>query len=302
MIRRCAALVVVTGALVGCSRDGTAPSDRDRAWGRAKVEAETRALASEPLAVERLPDDRRARARVFGMSFEEVVARLGPARFEGTARFRMLRRGHDLEVTERTVIESGSEGDLHVVQRDEDDRLLREGFRIDGDWFVRHEAGRLQTTDYAQGQLLRLHEEAFEPLGVTLRQLGADWILGPRGRRSVDGRPAIGFGLASPPSPTPVQPDGFDEAVVADRVEGAIWVDAETAVVLSAEVEASFRWTESRGRFEMSLGHRVRPSAPRTFDVASAEPLPPRPPINLDPLEFLDELTQTSTIIGGDEP
>jgi len=291
----------VVSLAAACAEDERAPSDRDRAWGRDHARQAIEVRAAVPLPPDAFVDRSDVRARILGMRFREVVARFGPVRFEGDSSFRMRRNGHDVEVVEQTRIESGPDGDVRVVQRDADDRLLREAIRAGGHWYVRHEAGELQTTDYVQRHELRVDEQAFEPLATTSSLLEPAIRWRRVERRSFDGRPALGFRATPAPLADPVEAEGFEAPLELDAVEGVVWVDTETSIVLAAELDAALRFP-NRGRLAIRTKHRIRPIEPEPFDVAEASDPPPRAPVDLRPLSFLDELTRTSTVIGGDEP
>lgn len=282
--------------VVACSEPERAPSDRDRAWGDQKRAQRTEAEAARELALDQLSDDPALRRRLFSMSFDEVVARMGPVRHRGVARFRVKRNGHDLEVVEKTLIESGPDGDVRVVQRDGDDRLLREAIRVGGDWFVRQEAGRLQTTDYAQRAQLRVHEEAFQPLAATTALFEPALAWTPT-RGGADLR------LAARPktSAAPFEADGFPSLRL-ESASGGVTVNRSAQVVVGAELDLSARFVGGDGRLEVHVERDIRPIEPSAFDVSDASEPPGRAPVDLRPLDFLDELTQTSTVIGGDAP
>jgi hypothetical protein len=281
---------------LACNEAERPPSDRDRAWGANKRAQAVKNRADQPLPAAQLPDDADLRRRIFGMSFEEVAARMGPVRYRGVARFRVQRNGNDLEVVEKTLIESGPGRDVRVVQRDEDDRLLREAIRVGGDWYVRQEAGRLQTTDFAQRSLLRVHEEAFRALAATtsLFDPATAW-------RATGEGPDLRFAVRPTPSAAPFDAEGYPELQL-ESASGGVTVSRGTAVVVGAELDFVARFVEGGGRLEVHVERRVEPIEPATLDVADASEPPARAPVDLRPLDFLDELTKTSTIIGGDAP
>lgn len=286
----------------GCTEDGRAPSDRDRLWGRAQAREALKARAQEDLSPTAFAERPEVRDRILSMSFEETVARLGPVRFEGRSSFRIRRNQHDLRVEERSTVESGDDGDLRVVQSDDADRLLREAIRVGSDWYVRNEAGLLQTTDYAQRRQLRPHEEAFGPLAETVALVGPAMAWSPSEGRRAGARITVGYRASLSPTAGTIEAPGFDEPLRPTDVRGTLALDAETGAVVDAELTVEAKLPQSGGSLQIRVGHRVRSIEPVALDVSSASEPAARAPVDLKPLEFLERLTRTSTIIGGDEP
>ncbi len=286
---------------LACRPEPPKAADPNRPWGHRLEQQRLAGQARESLDPRRFGDDPQLRARILGLSFAEAEARLGPVRYEGSARFRLQRNGHDLNVVEHSVIESGPGGDVRVVQTDADDRLLREAIRVSDRWYVRKGQGDLHPADFVQRRNLRVHEEAYEALAAFMSAMGGRAAWKPQADRSVGGRPAVGFAAHLAGTGPPHQL--FGASARAEELSGRLWLDAETGVPVNADLRGRLRLTdaESPGTLEASVELRVRPSSPKTFDVADARARPPRPEIDLDPLAFLERLTRTSTIIGGDE-
>lgn len=281
---------------LACREPERAPSDHDRAWGALKRAENTEARAAEAISVDQLAESPAPRQRVFGMSFEEVVARMGPVRYRGRASFRIDRNQHDFEVVEKTLIESGNDADVRVVQRGADDRLIRKAIRTGGSWYVRQEAGRLQTADFAQRSMLQVHEEAFAPLSDVTKLFAPAlrWRATPSGAN-------VRLELDSQGSAAAIEADGYPPMRL-ESAAGQVIVRRDTGVAVRADLDLVARFVGSAGRLEVRVERQIEPMKPATFDVADAAEPPARAPVDLRPLDFLDELTRTSTVIGGDEP
>ncbi len=250
-------------------------------------------------------DDSAFRVRVFSMSYAEAEARLGPLHVEGTARFRLVRNGHDLEVMEACDIWSGPEGSVRVLQRGPDGALDREGIRKDGEWYFRNGPGSLRKADFVHRQMLQIHEQAFAPLGTFARLFGEDLILRQKGRETVVGQGAIRLD-AQLGSRKPISFQ--DHRMQARRLRGSVWLHETTGVPIKARLEATLtvlRRPENApeyepGRLVISVERSVRRIEPKAFDVSGAVPPLVNPKVDLNPLAFLEASTKTSTVIGGD--
>lgn len=280
-------------------------SESQRLWGREAEAARFEALAEERLDARALDRDAALRRRVLDMPFREVVARLGFVRSESTARFTLERNGHRIEVDEDTRIESGLHGGWRVVQRDRDGALTRERVYANGLYYVRNGPGALRAQGVADRPGELTLEEAFQPLSAFTGWFGDQLDLQPAEDAVRGDRRALRYRFALGPEGGLVEdPRRPGRRVRPERLAGLLWVDAETAAPLAAELTGTLavepppnspHW----GRLEVALELRITPipGAP----IAPGESVPPivHRSVELDPLGFLEGETRTSTVIGG---
>ncbi len=280
--------------VTACSEAVKAP---DRDWGRELAVEAVASRAKETLAPSMFPE---RPSRFLGMSFDETRARLGPIRFEGEASLQVMRNGHDLEVVEKTRIVSGPEASVRIEQRDETDYLTREGIRIGTQWYIRNGEGRLRRADFIHNQRVDMLSEAYAALGLVARLAGEGLRVEDEGVASVANISARRFALDAAPA-QPLRLAEHDLRLV--RVDGRVWI-AGAGPPVRYDLELGFRTAkagrEEDGRLSLKLSGRVENVEPRPFEVAEAvEPLRALE-ADLDPLGFLEDLTRTSTVIGGD--
>jgi len=287
-------LLLLVPLVTACSEAVKAP---DRDWGRELVVEAVEAKAEETLEPSMLAQ---RPERFLGMSFEESRARLGPIRFEGEATLGVKRNGHELELVEKTRIVSGPEASVRIEQRDGDDYLTREGIRVGRQWYIRNGEGRLRKADFIHNERVTMLTEAYAALGLVARLLGERLRFEDQGPASVASIAARRFEIDG----------GAGEALrLAEhdlrvaRVDGRVWI-AEAGPPVRWDVELGFRTAkagqEEDGRLSLSLKGRLQNVEPEPFEVAEAvEPLRALE-ADLNPLDFLEDLTRTSTVIGGD--
>ncbi|MEM1022443.1 MAG: hypothetical protein AAGD10_16745 [Myxococcota bacterium] len=278
---------------LACSENVKAPN---RDWGQELAAEAVESKAEETLEPVTLPE--RAE-RFLTMGFEESRARLGPLRFTGEAELRIVRNGHDLSVGEKTVISAGPDGSVRIEQRDQDGHLTREGIRVGTQWYVRNGDGRLRTADIIHNERVRMLAEAYAPLALVHRLLGAAARWADRGPASVAGIKARRFEVQAGPTET-ISVGEHELRIV--RVDGSVWI-ADAGPPVAYELSLGFRTAkagaEEDGRLTLKLEGRLENIEARPFEVAEAVPPLKALEADLDPLGFLEDLTRTSTVIGG---
>lgn len=306
---RFVSLAFVSLALSGCGgcdaeQDGLSARN-ERLWGREKLAADLQAQARSPIDAESLAADSRAFERVRSMAFQEVVARVGFVRYQGTARFKLSRGGPAVNVFEDTLIEHGLHGGWRVLQKDEKGAVLREKVFSNGLYYVRNGPGalRLQGVADAPGGLTLA--EAFEPLRAFTAWYGPRLGVERAGSDLVAGRPAIAYRLGLAAGPDLVEdPKRPGKRLRPTELSGRLLVDAETAAPLSAKLSGVLeiepppkgdRW----GRLELALDFEI--AATEGAPIVVREHVPPiaHRESDLDPLGFLEGKSRTSTVIGG---
>lgn len=106
------------------------------------------------------------------MPWAEVVARLGMARYDRLATFRVRRHNKTFTVQENTVIEQGVYGSWHVAQKDTDDVVLRETFLHNGVYDLRNGPATLRRAGFKNPKVPVSRAEAWELLATFTSSFG----------------------------------------------------------------------------------------------------------------------------------
>jgi hypothetical protein len=239
------------------------------------------ASAKEALPPEQVASDPHVAHRVLSMDAAEVVERLGPhtsttdLSFEWSGATRPVR----LEEKRRIVAgRGGVGGDFLVVQENSRDQGL-EVLRKDGKVYARSRYGQFRQRLRDRGMAERVRSEV---QGV-MRDVDALFLgrvaLAPKGTESLDGRSAWKYGvslapeapvLASGPDlPAVAEPKGGRDASTLRRLrfhrervpvslQGEVWIDAETSVVLKAHLDGRLRVVAEGTEGTSNLALRVR--------------------------------------------
>lgn len=226
-------------------------------------------ISSRPIAADHLDSELELRNAVLTMPFGEVAARLGSLRFEATSRMRFSQGSRQLEQTDRYSTHRDDRGNFHTVVETQQGRV--EVIGIDDDFFVRQNQGHFRRKPNREVQSQERWEElawssfrgAFEPFfGRLVLETGRRETL--NGRRSLRYRLRLardastpgpvrlrGGALASPP------PSIWREHAEALALQGDVWVDDETAVVLKADFEGRLQLgDQGLSRRELTLSYQ----------------------------------------------
>ncbi len=307
MLIRTAPLWLLLAGCGGCdgSSEAGLQARTSRVWGLAKQQEAERQRAEEPIDASSLDVDRAALDRVRGLTFPEVVARLGFVRYQGKARFSLARNDHELEVVEDTTIEHGLDGGWRVVQRDGKGVLLREKLHHHGLFYVRNGPGQLRAQGVADAPGEATLDEAFEPLSTFTAWYGERLAVRRAGSGTRGGQRTIEYQWRLGPGPDRLDdPNRPGKGVRPVALSGKISVDEGTGVPLMAtlrgklEIEPPPGGSEW-GSLELALDMTIEPIEGRPILPSEAVPELSHRSMDDDPLGFLRGGTRTATIIGG---
>jgi len=291
----------VLGALLaGCPANEENVSAKARIWGNEKVSTESEKLAAEKLDPRNLAD-RATLTRVLNMTFEEVVLRMGFVEYTGTAVIDVSRGGQNIRVTEESLIEQGLHGGFRVLQKDRRGEPTREGVHHNGIFFIRNGTGEMRVQGIVKDQHITMRQEAWAPLSTFTGYFGERVGAKATGGTSHEGRPAEGYDLVLLDGPELIKA-GKDKPKKPVLLKGKIKVDAETAVVLMAELTAKLDVPHDKGdpgHVEATLRSSLKTVEGKEIKPGEFVPTIKRHPTDLDPLAFLSGDTRTSTVIGG---
>ncbi len=303
---RAAALLALVALSFGCTKDRDNEKAKQRLWGRETIPTEAETLAKESLDAALIADDTKARARVLAMGMDELYARFGFFKYEGTAKLDLKSGEQHLRVEEKSTIEHGLHGDFRVVQTGAEEEPLREIVYHGGILFIRNSGGDLRVQGIVNRQHKAVRDEAWEPLRVYTGYFGERLSLKPVGTANHQGRNAVKYQLRLGPGPELVGKDTKDGAKRPVSLDGELWVDAETAVPvkchLAGVLEVPGKEGEGApavGTLEVSLDMNLASVPGKELKPEKYVPTIRRHPTDLEPLAFLEGETKTSTVIGG---
>lgn len=301
-------LALVTCALFGCP--GSEKRDRERAearlWGRERLAAEIEKKAKETIDADQLEASSELRERVFSMSFEEVVARLGFVEYSGVAKFDLQTASRTFSVAEDTLIQHGLHGSFRVLQRDAEGDVTREVIFNNGVYFVRNGGGEMRVQGIVKDQHLAVRDEAWQPLRVYTAYFGPRAGLKKVGSTTAEGRALTRYKLVLLDGPELVTVKGVEGAKKPISLSGEILVDQVTGVPAKSSLRGALDVPSSKGepagRLSLSLDASLKTIPGDEIKPKSFIPTITRHPVDLAPLSFLDGGTRTSTVIGGKKP
>ena len=217
--------------------------------------------------MDHLPDDPKLARRVLGMGAAEATERLGSFSYKATVRFQWSAPS-TLSLSEERSLTAGVggvKGDFHAVIDNSRDQGL-EVLRSEGRIFAKSRYGTLRERKRDRGMAERAREETFGSLRDVSALFGGNMKLEPRGQVSYEGRSALRFvvSLANPGTPPPasaatsslpppVSPKGaandestqrrlsFFERRQPVSLNGELWIDAESAVVVRAKLDGTLK-------------------------------------------------------------
>ena len=295
-------------ALVGacdCGDGEGIQREAKRVWGKDQAAAEIEKKAELTIDAQTVDASPQTTQRVLNMTFAEVAARMGPMIYEGKATFDLRRNGRGFEIVEKTKIEQGLNDSWHLTQRDAKDNLLREVFYYNGLYALRNGPGKLRAAGSLNAKTGISRDEAYEPLSTYTKYYGKRLGLSKQGTESVAGRSAVRYDFVLLDGPEFIEVKGMKGKKKPVERAGGVWVDTNTGAVIKAKLKGRFEIPAAKeggkpGSLKLGLQGEARTVEgrqilPEKEPVATIE----RHPVDLDPLEFLDGGTRTSTVIGG---
>jgi hypothetical protein len=222
----------------------------------------------------RLSSDWGTQQRVLRRPFAEIANRLGALRFEAKTRFVFSRGGQEHEQQDAYALTHDATGNVHVLLDTQKSSL--EFYLMPGTLYVRHDRGQLRRRPRHDLDTESWCDLAFAPLPQILEPFGRRVrFLAPRPAK-VLGRDALRVKLGLAPQDGAVGQDGSSESAAPAEnlpraapaslpvpalarwrelaeplgLEGRLWIDSATAVVLRAQI---------KGRIEIA-DRRVRPT------------------------------------------
>jgi hypothetical protein len=299
------ALVAVSLAALLCSCKNEAnQAAKARIWGNEKPPTEVERLASQTLAVDRLDSDAEARARVLGMRFDEVRARLGFVHVDGKATLEIGAAPRSLKVTEKTTIDTGTNGDFRMVQEDGKDEPMREVVYHHGVFYVRNGRGQMRVQGVVEHQHTRSLEEGWQPLSTFAAYFGPRLGLKPAGDQEVSGRACVAYDFVLLDGPDLIKNNDVDAPKRPKSVSGRILVDRETGVPMQARLRGSLEAPAKKegrepGQISVAVDFTLKRIEGKEIKPKDYVPTIKHRPTDTDPLAFMQGDVRTSTVIGG---
>lgn len=290
--------------VAACSTNPENAKAKRRIWGNEVIPTAVDKNAKQPIPADNLEFDADMRQRVLEMRFDEVIARLGIVKYEGTAKLTIRRKGQELKVIEESLIEQGLHGGFRVLQKDASGQPIREVVYHGGVLFLRNGPGKMRVQGIVKKQHHTVRDEAWQPLRVFTGYFGPRVGFRKIGPTESGGRAAIAYKLVLVDGPALIRNNDVDTPKKPVRIDGKIVVDAQTAVVLEATVkgkvevppkeeggEAGYIDVDLQSKLQTIEGKEIKPG--EYVDTIK------RHPTDLDPLAFLKGEIRTSTTIGG---
>jgi len=225
------------------------------------------AAAQEVLQAEALATQTELVQRVVHMGIAETTERLGAHQFTAKLRMEWIGNQRRQALTEERVLlsaQGGVSGDFYARLRNGRGQgydILRIGHQV----FAKNQHGTYRQRLRDRGMAERMRQEAFGVLGEVDELFEHRLLLRADGKEVVEGRQAHRFQVALGGNPreektkTALPPKweprkdlsessrlrlSFFERRIPETLEGKLWVDADTAVVLKAELQGSLRVPE----------------------------------------------------------
>jgi hypothetical protein len=226
--------------------------------------------AKEKLPPEEVAETAKVARRVLGMDAAEVVERLGPHAFSAEVTFEWVGPSYPVRLTEtrRIVADKGGVGGdfLAVVENSRDQGL--EVVRVDGKVYARSRYGKFRQRLRDRGMAERTRSELQGVLRDVDTLFNRRMALTPQGTETVEGRTAWKYGVSLAPQapeaepaaaelPAVLEPKGGRDATTRRRMrfleqrepvalEGEVWVDQATSVVLKSRLDGRLRMAEQK--------------------------------------------------------
>jgi hypothetical protein len=232
------------------------------------------ATAAEKLSVANMPSDPQVSRRVLQMSAAELTERLGSHQMKSSLGFEWsAKEGKQVKLTEvRTVVAGagGVNGDFHATLENSRDQGL-EVIRTQGQVFARSRYGKFRQRLRDRGMSERERDEMSGALRDFYSLFDGKLAFSDQGSTQLEGRETRKFtvSLASKGveeverkdlpdlvkakngvDPTTRRRLAFFEGRLAKSIDGALWVDEDTGVVLKAQLSGRLNAVGPQGTGE----------------------------------------------------
>jgi hypothetical protein len=216
------------------------------------------AAAAQKIPPQDVADKADVARHVLQMSAAEATERIGAHKFTAKITFEWSGNGRSTRLIEdRTLLAGpgGVSGDFHAIQSNSSDQGF-EVLRVHGDVYARSKYGKFRQRLRDRGMAERVRNETYGAIRdfdalfkgrLKLTQAGTETVAGRTAwKYSVSlGPPLADSDRALPPPPSPKNgPDdttrrrlAFYELREPRTLQGAVWVDADTAVVLQTNLD-----------------------------------------------------------------
>lgn len=232
------------------------------------------AAASQKLPPEDVAEKPEVARRVLGMSAAEATERIGPHKFTAKITFEWSGTGKNTRLIEdRTLVAGpgGVSGDFFATQNNSTDQGF-EVLRVHGDVYARSRYGKYRERKRDRGMAERVRNETYGAIRDFDALFRGRLKLTAAGTETVAGRTAWKYTVslgpplkddARPLPPLPVAkngPDGttqrrqtFYDSREPRVLQGAVWVDAETSVVLQTNLDGRLGVAADAGTADLWL-------------------------------------------------
>jgi hypothetical protein len=232
------------------------------------------AAASQKLAPEEVADKPEIARRVLGMSAAEAVERLGPHKLTAKITFEWSGNGrNDRLVEDRSLVlgPGGVSGDFHATQSNSSDQGF-EVMRVHGDVFAKSKYGKFRQRARDRGMAERVRNETYGAIRDFDDLFKGRLKLTPAGTETVAGRTAWKYTVSLGPPlneaprnmpPVPAAKNGPDETTRRRQafydlreprtLQGAVFVDAQTSVVLQTSLDGRLGVAADAGTADLWL-------------------------------------------------
>ncbi|MBK7862795.1 MAG: hypothetical protein IPJ65_30140 [Archangiaceae bacterium] len=232
------------------------------------------AAASQKLPPEDVAEKPEVARRVLGMSAAEATERIGAHKFTAKITFEWNRPGKNTRLIEdRTLLAGpgGVSGDFFATQNNSSDQGF-EVLRVHGDVYARSRYGKYRQRLRDRGMAERVRNETYGAIRDFDQLFRGRLKLTAAGTETVAGRTAWKYSVSlGPPMkeeprvlpPLPVAKNGpdattqkrlaFNELREPRVLQGAVWVDSETSVVLQTNLDGRLGVASDAGTADLWL-------------------------------------------------
>lgn len=232
--------------------------------------------ASEKLPPEQVASDGRIARRILGMGAAEATERIGPHAYSAKVSFEWIGNGRTVKLVESRTLAAGPggvAGDFRGVIENSRDQGL-EVLRVKGQVFARSRYGKFRQRLRDRGMAEREREEIFGAIRDFDALFHGRLKLSEAGTVTHEGRTAWKYSVSLGPAaestderplpPRLVQRDGgvdettrrrlaFFERRTPRALEGEVWVDAQTSVVVKARLTGRLGVATDEGEAELRM-------------------------------------------------
>lgn len=214
--------------------------------------------AAEKLDSSDLADEAEVLDRVLAISAREAAARLGPHVQKGQVTFAWSHGGQEVKLAEDRFVALGANGDFHV-RLDNDQRQGMEWVKVAGVSYARSRYAKFRERRRDRGSSEHVVDSAYATLSTFRDLVHGAMKLSEAGTTTISGRKAVKYTVALGEAraqkadetlPPVVYPKGGPDRDTSLRLEalekgkptavsGTLFVDAETAVPLKADLKAA---------------------------------------------------------------